>query len=115
MDNITKLLGTALDRYFSSLATLGYISDKEVESLLVLIYIQELLSNLHTITLQECQYRIILNALYCLMGRNCMIDFTELTDMNTYFGNIYNPFYAKVSEESILRDVEAGKFREPNL
>ena len=115
MDNITELLGTALDRYFDSLKTLGYMPDKEIESLLVLLYIQELMSNLHSTTLWECQYRILLDALYCLMGRNCMIDFTELTDMNTYFGNIYSPFYARISEEGILRDSEAGKFREPNL
>ena len=51
MDNITELLGTALDRYFNSLRTLGYMPDSEVESLLVLLYIQELMSNLHAITL----------------------------------------------------------------
>lgn len=114
-NNVLELMQVAFDRYFNSLRSLGYLSDDKVESLLILSFIQEVLYKSRFSALEECQYRILIDALYCLMGSNCLIDFTQLSDIEYYIGNIHTPYNVRISEDYILRESEDSQMREPIL
>ena len=74
MEQVTNLAFEALKRYFNSLSKLGYRNNKEVIKLIVLLYIEEVLSN-NTITINEEEYNILSNTLNCLASSTCLIDF----------------------------------------
>ena len=71
--DITNLSYEALHRYFTRLSQSGYVKHSNVESLIVLLYIQELISNFD---LDIDEQAIIDKALACLQGSSCMIPYT---------------------------------------
>lgn len=64
----------ALKSYFNCLAHVGYKPYIEVEQLLVLLFIEEILTGPMSIMVTEDDYNDINNALYCLYG-SCMIPY----------------------------------------
>ena len=71
---ITNLSYEALHRYFTRLSQSGYIKYSNVDSLIVLLYIQELISNYN---LDIDEQAIIDKALACLQGSSCLIPYTR--------------------------------------
>lgn len=71
--DLTNLSYEALHRYFTRLAWSGYVNYKDVDSLIILIYIQEILEEFD---LDEDELNIIIQALSCLQGSSCMIPYT---------------------------------------
>lgn len=83
MDN---LVNTSLEKYFNSLSKLGYIGYKEVDKLIVLIFIYELLDSECKSFITEDEYTTISKALYCLYGSTCLLSYPEyITD--TFLSN----------------------------
>lgn len=70
---ITNLSYEALHRYFTRLSQSGYMKYSNVDSLIVLLYIQELVSN-YDLDIDE--QAIIDKALACLQGSSCLIPYT---------------------------------------
>lgn len=71
--DLTNLAYEALHRYFNRLSQSGYMKYSNVDSLIVLLYIQEI-DNDYDLEIEE---QIIINrALSCLQGSNCMIPYT---------------------------------------
>lgn len=66
-----KVIHVALDRYFKRLSQVGYVPDNSVFSILVLMYISDILKNY---TLGTEQLGIIDKAISCLQG-DCFIPY----------------------------------------
>lgn len=114
MDNITTISSEAFERYFNTLSKLGYKSYSNVDKLLVLSVIEDILSGELSFFVTEEDYRSITNALYCIIGNNCLIDLPTYTtwdslihDNTSYW---YNIKY-RITEDSILRNTEDSTFR----
>ena len=72
--DLTNLSYEALHRYFTRLSQSGYIKYTNVESLIVLLYIQELVKD-YDLDIEE--QTIVDKVLSCLQGSNCMIPYSS--------------------------------------
>lgn len=70
--DLTNLSYEALHRYFTRLSQSGYMKYSNVDSLIVLLYIQEI-GNEFDLDIEE--QTIINKALSCLYESNCMIPY----------------------------------------
>lgn len=77
MDNINIEIYNSLTRYFTRLSQIGYVNYKEVEKLLVFLYIQEILEGNSGVESSEEDLNIMHRALYCLYGNSCLFPYTE--------------------------------------
>ena len=114
MDSISKMSNEALSRYFSTLSTLGYKSDQSVFKLLVILFIEELLTGEFSQFVTEDDYRDITKAIYCIIGNSCLVDFPSYTTWDSLFHFDYNQLYHKryrITEDSVLRKTEDSLFR----
>lgn len=114
MDNVTNTANEALRRYFNALSKLGYKNYSDVAKLLVLLFIEELLTSEFSFYVTEEDYRSITNALYCIMGNNCLIDLPLYTTYDSLFHD--NPNYLeyiryRITEDSTIRNTEDFDFR----
>ena len=114
MDNVTNIANEALRRYFNALSKLGYKDYNDVAKLLVLLFIEELLTSEFSFYVTEEDYRSITNALYCIMGNNCLIDLPSYTTYDSLFHD--NPNYLeyiryRITEDSTIRNTEDFDFR----
>ena len=71
--DLTNLSYEALHRYFTRLSQSGYMKYSNVDSLIVLLYIQEIVKEFD---LDIEEQTIINKALSCLQGSNCMIPYS---------------------------------------
>lgn len=77
MEETTKVTLEALNRYFNTLAKFGYKNYNSVNKLIVLTFLEELLSQENSVFVTEEDYNDIISAIYNLSGTTCMIDFPE--------------------------------------
>ena len=114
MDSISKMSNEALSRYFNTLSTLGYKGDQSVFKLLVILFIEELLTGEFSQFVTEDDYRDITKAIYCIIGNSCLVDFPSYTTWDSLFHFDYNQLYHKryrITEDSVLRKTEDSLFR----
>ena len=71
----------ALCHYFAALSKLGYYKQEDVDKLLVLIYINTLLSDDYRGHISDEDYAAIEMALNCLYGTSCLIPYPEFKKM----------------------------------
>nr|DAG91959.1 MAG TPA: hypothetical protein [Crassvirales sp.] len=114
MDDITNIAEEALKRYFNALSKLGYKNYNDVSKLLVLLFIEELLTSEFSFYITESDYKSITNALYCIMGNNCLIDLPSYATYDSLFH--YNSNYleyikCRITEDSIIRSTEDSNIR----
>lgn len=110
MDEITKLSADAIQRYFTTLSQFGYKGQKDIDKLIVLLFIEELLTFDFAEFVTDKDYKIIMNALYCLYGSTCLIDYPAIYNVDSlaYTKAIYTP---RFSEDSNIRYTQDSKLR----
>jgi hypothetical protein len=103
---LTNDVYTSLTKYFSLLKKTGYKSYKQVEELLVLIFIEELLNGPLSQFISEEDYNSIANSLECLYG-SCMIAYP---DYKKAISEVLHkaPDYNRVTEDGTLRSLRKG-------
>lgn len=103
MDEVTKISAEAIQRYFNTLAQFGYKKYLDVDRLLVLTFIEETLSHDFVEFITEEDYMTIINALYCLYGSNCMIDFPSFANYDSLVHKTKVHLVPRITEDSTLR------------
>ena len=111
MDNITAISSEAFERYFNTLSKLGYKSYSDVDKLLVLSIIEDILSGELSFFVTEEDYRSITNAIYCIMGNNCLIDLPSYDSWDSIIHENKNSVTYRLTEGDILRISEDSIFR----
>ena len=111
MDNITAISSEAFERYFNTLSKLGYKSYSDVNKLLVLSIIEDILSGELSFFVTEEDYRSITNAIYCIMGNNCLIDLPSYDTWDSAIHENKNRGSYRLTEGDILRITEDSIFR----
>ena len=111
MDNITAISSDAFERYFNTLSKLGYKSYSDVDKLLVLSIIEDILSGELSFFVTEEDYRSITNAIYCIMGNNCLIDLPSYDTWDSAIHENKNRGSYRLTEGDILRITEDSIFR----
>lgn len=107
------LLNSSLTRYIRTLEYYGYIKDLSIDKLLILSYIQEILSGAYEINISEAEYFLIRRAVLCLMGSDCLIPYIEYASER--WDNITHPSSVRANlretEDASLRSTESLQFR----
>ena len=111
MDNITAISSEAFERYFNTLSKLGYKSYSDVNKLLILSIIEDILSGELSFFVTEEDYRSITNAIYCIMGNNCLIDLPSYDTWDSAIHENKNRGSYRLTEGDVLRITEDSIFR----
>lgn len=108
---ITNISKEALTRYFNILSTLGYKNYKEVDKLIVLLFIEELLTSELSYFINEQDYKTISNIIACLEGSSCMIDIPLYETYDSLIHKDLRELTYRITEDSILRYTENNLLR----
>lgn len=107
--DITNDAYESVTHYFNILKKLGYKSYNEVNKLLVLIFIEELLTGNMAEFITEEDYRNIDKALYCLYG-SCLIPYPNYKEGIVPF-NIKDFNEYRFTESYDFREVETLRIK----
>lgn len=112
MNEITEISKVAVDRYFNTLALFGYKNYTDVYKLLTLLYIEELLTQqAYSGFISEEDYRVIMDALYCLTGSTCLIPYPEFINNDSLIHETLRNYIPRVTQDSNLRYTEESNPR----
>lgn len=103
MERISEVCLKSLDKYYNSLYKLGYMKDSEVVSLIVINYLEELLSNYFHDFVNEEDYRDIISAIYNTIESSCIIEFPDYEEYDRMFNEELLDFVGLLTEDSLLR------------
>lgn len=114
MESYSNVLAQSLERYFKTIKHYGHYKDLGITKLLILIYVNELLSDYYNIPIIDSEYEIIQKALLCLFGSECIIPYPYYINYNEgpLFGQWLNTSSYRIDESSTLRIEEQGAIRE---
>lgn len=103
---ISNMVSKGINSYYDSLSVLGYRPYSDVQKILVLGFLEEVLTEEMRFLITEEDYRAIDKALNCLYG-SCLIPFSAYQGSNLFgnmlSGNIISP---RITEDSNLRFTE---------
>lgn len=88
----------ALSRYFHALEVSGYMNEKNIDSLLILIFYYHLIADDLNGYIDEKDYRTIEKALNCLYGSNCLIPYPDYLSMKGSFVGVSSKVYTMINE-----------------
>lgn len=111
MEVVSNITVEAVRRYFNSLFKFGYKRYKDVEKLLVLIHLEELLSEDFFGYVSEDDYNTIIKAFYALIGSNCMIDYPSFNSYDKLFRSNLNEVTPRLDGNGIFRVCESSLMR----
>ena len=110
MHEIDNVSYDAIYRYFNALSKFGYKSYGDVEKLIALLTLDEML-HVFNEYIDEDDFRAIINAIYCLSGTTCLIDFPSYVNDDTLFHKTKINYIARITEDNILRVDETNMIR----
>ncbi len=110
MDEITNLSYNAIVKYFTSLAQFGYRSYDDVNKLIALISLNDML-DVFSDYINEESFKSIINAIYCLSGTTCLIDFPSYINNDTLKHQTKINYIARLAQDNILRISESNIIR----
>lgn len=111
MDKMLEISEEAITRYFTTLSQFGYKRYSDVDKIIVLFFMEEILAGELSYFITEKDYSTIVNALYCLAGSTCMIDFPMFESYDTLVHSNNRTFVLRITEDSILRSTQEDEFR----
>lgn len=111
MERVTKVTAEAVKRYFDSLFKFGYKKYGDVNRLLVLSFLEELLTHGSSEFITEEDYNIIMKGVYCLVGSTCMIDFPSYATYDSLMRTQNMELNPRSDEGGIFRVCEESLMR----
>ena len=105
MEELDKLVADSLDRYFTVLGSIGYVSETNTNKLILLQFLQEFLQEYQGY-ITEADYAKIEFILQCLAGNSCLIPFKEYMLISQPIESRIYSIPVRITEDSILRHVE---------
>lgn len=108
---ITDVVSKGLNSYYDSLAVLGSRPQSDINKLLILTFLEELLTEEMRFFITEDDYRTIEKAVNCLYGE-CLIPFPQYHG-SSLFGTILsnNIISPRITEDNNIRHTEDANIR----
>lgn len=111
MHEIDNLSYDAIVKYFNALSQFGYKSYGNVSKLMALLTLGDML-HIFNEYITEKDLRAIINAVYCLSGTTCLIDFPEFSgNEDSLVHQTKLCFTARVTEDNRFRVTEDDLLR----
>lgn len=95
----------SVSSYFDALSKFGFKAQKDVDKLLVYIFIEELLTGEFRQFITEEDYRAINKAIECLYGTSCLIPFVSGINDDSIFHTSREEI-PRLTEGTVLRVTE---------
>ncbi len=111
MDELLNISEEAIIRYFTTLSQFGFKQYTDVERIMILFFIEEMLTHEFADFITEKDYRDIVNALYCLYGSTCMIEFPSFETIDSLVHSTNRDYTPRVTEDDALRGTQEGILR----
>jgi hypothetical protein len=105
MDKISEITFESLRNYFSVLSKTGYLSDKKVFQLILLLFIKEFLLEFQGMINEE-DYNLLDRIVLCLKGSACLVPFEIYKEQTA---TVFNKQNARISENDIVRTSAKNK------
>ena len=105
MEELDKLAADSLERYFTVLESVGYVSDVNTNKLILLQFLQEFLWEYQGY-ITEADYTKIESILQCLAGSSCLIPFKEYILVSQPSPGYIYTVPVRITQCEILRHVE---------
>lgn len=109
----THLILESLDNYWNLVEQTGYVSYDKVNGILALMLVDDFLNTELSAFVDEKDYNIMMEFLYCIYGRNCLVPYPEYKKDSMQIGSILpkasNPF--RITQDSIYRPTQSGESR----
>ena len=112
MESIDLFVNRVISEYFKTLGIVGYLNDDETLKILILEFIQDLLSDKYYDFLDQDSYNIIINAVYNLSCGSCIIDTPYLPTYDQLYQEIKSEFIPRKTENNYIRITENNSIRE---
>lgn len=105
MNIITNTIIEPLNKYFSTLNKLGCYNYDDTHKLIIISFLEELLTQSWCAFITDKDYNVIINAFYCLINNSELVDFPSYPSYNSL---IRKDVLGKLSltEDSEFRIVE---------
>jgi len=110
MDEITNISYNAIVKYFTSLSQFGYRSYDDVNKLIALISLNDIL-DIFSDYINEESFKSIINAIYCLSGTTCLIDFPSYINTDTLNHQTKINYITRLTQDNTLRISESNAIR----
>lgn len=98
----------AIQTYYRTLEVFGYFSYREVAKLIVMLFFEEVLEGKFGL-LEEEDYKLIIKAMNCIYGSNCLLPYPEYT--RRYKKAIEDHMNTRITEDNITRVTEDSVLR----
>lgn len=102
MESYIKVLAESLGRYFKTLVHYGYVKLTNLDKLLVLTYVEEILTDRFQVDVSEQEYQEMSKALMCIIGSNCLIPYAQYANREN--DDLIHSYDAQVR----MRNTETG-------
>lgn len=107
MDSFEELIYDSINSYFKILSNTGHIKKSDTIEFLVLSFIDDILSLADYGFITEEDYLHIVNAIYCICGESCAIQFPKFNVVGGLIITDKN-LRPRVTEDFILRQTEVS-------
>lgn len=108
---LTNLTLDSIIKYFNIVSKLGYKEYNDVYKVLILIFIEELLTSDFSYFINEKDYKTISNSINCLLGSSCLIN---MPLYNTYDSLLHEKKFdliTRITEDYLIRITEDNVVR----
>lgn len=112
MDKLLNIAAQAIIRYFTSLFQFGYKKYSSVDKIITFFFIEEMFTGEFSQFITEEDYKTIVDALYCLVGSDCLIDFPMFATQDSLEHPTLTRLTLRVTQDSILRGTQDALLRE---
>lgn len=110
MDNLDEVVLNSFDRYFTHLQYFGQSKNTDKNSMLITMFINQILKGPMSAFVTNEDYNIMQNVLFCLSGNSCTVDYQTFKMQTSMFDNKNTNFFIKQLEDS-----SASKLTEDNV
>lgn len=111
MEAVSKITAEAVRRYFNALFKFGYKNYEDVEKVIILMHLDELLSEDFFGFVTKEDFNAIMKAFYYLAGSNCMIEYPSFATYDKLFKNEYVEITPRLDGNGIFRVCEQSLLR----
>lgn len=111
METLTDFTYNSIKRYYTTLSNYGYKSYKDVNKLLILLYLDWIFTGPFQSYITDEDYKILSTALYSLYGTTCLIPFPDIFVNTPLIHETLGAFILKITEDGDTRNTEDSEIR----
>lgn len=108
---ITNITLDSIIKYFNIVSKVGYKSYEDVYKVIILLFIEELLTSDFSYFINEEDYKTICNSINCLLGSSCLINMPLYITQDSLIHEKKFDLITRITEDYLIRITEDNNIR----